>query len=285
MKHLIKVFIILFAAAAVLPACKKDAVDLENSYMDLILDDEDGVLTAVNNEIRYVANLSPGSLSGDKVTVTYTSGADPEGYSKELNYWNNELTFGRDVYNVQQLDYNFYVAAETNIEKNRLKVNPDGDKVTITIGDNVFSETVDFKKKYNPLMVANFGQGISIDVEGQDENESGLGGEIKYYNETGERPDIVVYSDSDPTPKTFSPSSDRGDNGYYESNAEEQYHNFGYTHYTVRLVFEPQNPDIWTESIITNSETDVIYVEIDGKTFSVAYEGETIFQTIMSSAK
>jgi hypothetical protein len=275
MKHLIKVFIILFAAAAVLPACKKDAVDLENSYMDLLLDDEDGVLTAVNNEIRYVANLSPGSLSGDKVAVTYTSGADPEGYSKELNYWNDELTSGRDVYNVQKLDYNFYVAAETNIEKKRLKVNPDGDKVTITIGDNVFSETVDFKKKYNPLMVADITQGVS----------GGLYGDINLYNETGERPTIKAYTESSQTPISLTPNSDLGDNGYYESDVEGS-HDFGRTVYPISLIFRPDEASGYDYEINANKESDILFVEIGDKTYSMPIDGEDrYYQITMSPAK
>lgn len=285
MKHLIRTFIVLFALAAVLPACKKDAVDLENSYMEIYSDNDDGNITSVENELSYLVNLSPGTLSGGVVTVTYSSEADPEGFSIEAKYYDTEFEYGRDVYNVQQISYyNFYAAAETNADEKRLKVNPEGDKITITVGDNVLSETIDFDNKYYPTMVANFGQGLSIEVEGQDENESGLGGEIMFYNETGERPDIVVYSESDPTRKTISPNADLYDNGYQASDVETK-EDFGRTYYSLALVFEPQNPDIWPNDIIVNSESDIIYVEIDGKTFSVAYEGESIYQTIMSSAK
>jgi hypothetical protein len=275
MKHLIRTFIVVFGLAAVLPACKKDAVDLENSYMDLLLDDEDGVVTAVHNEIRYVANLAPASLSDGKVTVTYTSEADPEGLSKELNYWNNELTYGRDVYNVQQLDYNFYVAAQTSAEENWLKVNPEGDKITITIGDNVFSETVDFKKKHDPLIVANITQGLS----------GGLGGDFYYYNETGDRPDIKIYSDTDSSPITASPDDQLGDNGYYASDLVSG-HEFGYTIYPVSLITDPEADTNWTNEVDVNAESDVLYVEINGKTFSMPINGEDrYYQITMTPAK
>lgn len=273
MKHLIKTFIVLFGLAAILPACKKDSVDLENSYMDLIID-EDGVWAA-ENEVRYVANLTPGSLSGDKVTVTYTSGADPEGFSVEAAYWSNELTFGRDVYNVQQIDRNFYASTETNAEEERLKVNPEGDKITITIGDNVFSETVDFVKKHDPLMVADITQGVS----------GGLAGDIQYYNETGERPTITAYTDSDPTPVTLTPNSDLGDNGYFASDLDVL-RDFGYTVYSISLIFRPDEASGWDYEVNTNKESDVLYVEIGDKTYSMPIDGEDrYYKIIMSPSK
>ncbi len=256
MKQQFKTFFMLFAIAAVFSACKKDPVDLENSYMDLLVSEE-GV-TAVENEVRYVANLSPGSLSGEKVTVTYTSEADPEGISFEAAYWSDELTFGRDIYNVQQIDRNFYVATETSADEKRLKVNPDGDKITITIGENVLSETVDFEKKYDPLLVASIGQGIS----------GGLNGKINYYNETGERPTIKAYSESDPTPVSLTPDSDLGDKGYYASDIEIG-RDFGRTVYPISLISDPANAPGYDYQVNVDEESDVLYVEIGDKTYSM----------------
>jgi hypothetical protein len=270
MKNLIKTSFILLAMAAVFSACKKDPVDLENSYMTMIVS-EDGV-TAVENEVRYVANLSPGTLSGGEVTVTYSSGADPEGFSLEASYWSNELTFGRDVYNVQQIDRNFYVATETNADEKRLKVNPDGDKITITIGDNVFSETVDFVKKYDPLLVASITQGVS----------GGLHGKIYYYNETGERPTITAYSDSDPTPVSLTPLSDVGDNGYYASDAESG-DDFGRTVYSISLIFDAEESSGYDYEVNVNHESDVLYVEIGDKTYSMPIENDDRFYQITMS--
>lgn len=267
MKHLIKTVIVLLALAAVLPACKKDPVNLKNSYMDMLIS-SDGV-TAVENEVRYVANLTPGTLSGGEVTITYSSEADPEGISLEASYWNDEITSGRDVYKVQKIDRNFYAATETNADKKRLKVNPDGDKITITIGDNVLTETVNFVKKYDPLLVANISQGVN----------GGLSGDINYYNETGERPTITAYSDSDPTRVTLTPHPDLGDNGYYASDIEGG-RDFGYTVYSISLIFDPEEASGYDYEVDVNHESDVLHVEIDDKTFSMPIEGEARFSHI-----
>ncbi len=274
MKHFTKTILVLLAIVAFLPSCKKDPVDLENSYMDIIMPSDNGVWHPAN-DIRYVANLTPGTLTGDKVTVTYSSEADPEGFSVESSYWNNELTFGRDVYKVQQIDRNFYVAAETNAEEKRLKVNPDGDKVTITIGDNILTETVDFVKPYDPLLVATITQGVS----------GGLAGNINYYNETGQRPTITAYSDSDPTRVTLTPHPDLGDNGYYASDIEGG-HDFGRTVYSISLIFDPSEAAGWDYEVNVNEESDILYLEMDGETFSMAISGEDrYYQIPMSPAK
>lgn len=273
MKNYLKIGIVFLAVSTLFTACKKDSVDLEDSYMDLIVSEE-GVWAA-ENEIRYVANLSPGSLSGDKVTVTYTSEADPEGFSVEAAYWNDELTFGRDVYKVQKIDRNFYASTQTNAEEERLKVNPDGDKITITIGDNVFSETVDFVKQYDPLLVADITQGVS----------GGLGGDIQYYNENGERPAITAYTDSNPTPVTLTPNSDLGDDGYLESDLEIL-RDFGYTSYSISLIFRPDEASGWDYEVNANKESDVLYIEIGDKTYSMPIDGEDRYYKIpLSPAK
>ena len=272
MKNLLKLSLTLIVLTVVFSACKKDAQDLENSYMNIITS-EDG-LWAAENDIRYVANLSPGTLTGEKVTVTYTSEADPTGISVEASYWNDELTSGRDVYKVQQIDRSFYVAAETNIEKNRLKVNPDGDKVTITIGDNLFTETVDFKKKYEPLIVADITQGVT----------GGIHGHIYYYNETGERPDITMYSESDPTLVTVSADDELYDNGFRPTDVESGY-DFGRTYYPVTLVTNHEEALGYDYEVNVNYESDTFYVKIGDKTYSVPVEGETLYLTIMSPAQ
>lgn len=272
MKHVIKLFSALLILAIILPACKKDTVDLKNSYMDIVLSEEG--LWAVDNDIRYVANLAPGTLTGEKVTITYTSEADPEGISIEAAYRNTELTFGRDVYRVQQIDRNFYVATETNADEYRLKVNPEGDKVTITIGDNLLTETVDFNKKYDPLIVSNF----TISAKGC------INGDIKYYNQDGDRPQIKLYSASNSSPITVSPNSDLGDNGFYPSDIAVL-QDFGYTIYSASLVYDPENAPNYSNQVMINFESDILYVEIEGKTYSTPIAGEKIYQTIMAPAK
>lgn len=273
MKNLIKTIVVLFALSAILTACKKDAVDLKNSYMNIIVS-ENG-LWAFDNDIRYVANLKPGTLTGDKVTITYTSEADPQGISIESSYLNTELTSGRDVYNIQKIDRSFYVAVETNADKGRLKVNPDGDNVTITIGDNAFSETVKFEKKYNPLVVAN----TPI---------SGVGclyGDIHYYNETEERPEIKIYSKTSSSPIKVMPNADLGENGYRAANVETG-DDFSYTTYKMTLVYDREKyQGTGSNEIDINLDSDIIYVEIEGVKFSVPIEGEKIYQTIMSPSK
>jgi len=268
MKNLIKLSFSFIVFAVIFSSCKKDAVDLENSYMDIIVS-EDG-LWAGDNNLRYVAYLEPGSISGETVTIKYSSEADPEGYSFEAAYYNTTLESGRDVYNIQKIDRYFEVATETIADDGILKVNPDGDNVTITIGNNIFSETVEFEKKHDPLLVADIG------THGGDY----MTGDIIYYNETAERPGIKLYSDSDDTKVHAVPDSDLWDNGYYAADPSVNNY-FGRTHYPITIVFDPAEAPGFKNEVKINEESDIIYVDIEGKTYSIKFEGEALYKEIM----
>ncbi len=273
MKPVIKIFVLLFSVSILMSACKKDEKDLENSYISFI-SSENG-LWAVDNDLRYIANLKPGSISGAKATVTFTSQADPEGFSVEIGYYNTTIESGRDVYKVQQIDGRFKVGASTDADEMFLKVNPDGDVVTVTVGENVISKTISFEKKYDPLMVAD----ITISGTGY------ISGEIEYYNETADRPEISMYSGTDPTLVTTAPWADIGDNGYIASDVTTN-DPFGRTMYSVSLVYDAdQAPANLTNAVMVNFDDDVLAVVIGDKTFSVPVQGETIYKTIMSPSR
>lgn len=261
--------VLLAAFVLIFSSWKKDPVELENSYMDFIVS-EHGVW-AGENDIRYVANLKPETLSGEDVTITYSSEADPEGFSVETGYYNTTLEYGRDMYNIQKIDRSFYAAASTDADGSCLKVNPEGDVITIDIGNGAFTETIDYEKPQEPLMVAS----ITIGGNGY------ITGDVYYYNEEGDRPEISMYSESDQTAITTMPNSDLGDNGYRASDPSAGT-DFGYTIYSVTLVYEPENAPGWDNEVNVNFESDTFYVSIEGNTFSVPVEGETIYKTIMT---
>lgn len=271
MKNLLRISVLLLIASAiVLASCKKDPIDLENSYMDIIYENGNG-LWICDNTLRYVANLSPNSLTGDKVNITYTSEADPIGFTIESAYSNTILEWGRDEYNIQKIDRTVKMATFTDADKGFLKVNPAGDNVTIKIGDNVLNETIEFEGKQETLVVANFGI-------------AGNGywhGDIYLYNEDGVRPEIKIYSQSNTNQVTLTPNSDLGDNGYRaaDPNTSEP---FGYTIYSVNLVYDAETGTGYGNEILVNADSDIFYVVIDGKTYSHQYNGERIYREIMT---
>jgi hypothetical protein len=270
MKNFEKLFVLLLlGAVTILSSCKKDPIDLENSYMDIIYGSDNG-LWAGDNDIRYVANLAPETLSGGTVNITYSSQADPVGFTIESVYWNTTMDWGRDVYNIQKIDRSFKTAAFTDADNAFLKVNPEGDEITITIGDDKLVETVDFEGKHEKLIVANFTRG------GQD---CWLGN-VKYYNEDGEKPEIKLYSESHPNPITVNADPDLGENGYRPSDPEVS-EPFGYAVYSGVLTYSSESSG-WDNEVFVNSESDTFYVEIEGQTFSMVYDGESMYQKIMA---
>lgn len=270
MKNLAKLKVLLLIVMAIIfNSCKKDPIDLENSYMDIIYEHGNG-LWVCDNTLRYVANLSPNTLTGEKVNITYTSEADTVGFTIESVYYNTILDWGRDQYNIQRIDRSFEMASFTDADKGFLKVNPAGDKVTIKIGD-AFSEIVNFEGKQETLVVANFG------IRG-----NGLfHGEIKLYNESGVRPEIKVYSQSHTDQVTLNPDSDLGDNGYRAADPSTS-EAFGYTIYSLNLVYDPASGSGYGDGIIVNEDSDTFYAIINGKTYSHQYDGERIYNSIMT---
>lgn len=269
MKNLFKTFIALILLLTILPSCKKDAVDLSNSYVEFIT--SEAGLWAGENDVRMVANLTPGSITGDKVPITISSEANPNGVTFDAAYYKTTLESGRDVYNIQQIDYTFKVGAFNNEDKRTLKVNPNGDKVTVKIGDNILTESISFIKPFELLIVAN----ITISGNGY------ITGNINYYNETGLRPTIKLYSASNSTAVYADPNPDLGDNGYYAPNPDLNDY-FGYTTYSTTLVYEEENAPGFSNQVFVDFESDVLFVEINGKKYSVPIEGETIYKTIMA---
>lgn len=269
MKKFFKLSLILIGLSVVFSACKKDPVDLENSYMDITEDCWVG-----DNYYQFTANLAPGTITeGEKVTVTYTSEADPVGITAELPYYNTTLDWGNDVYNIQKVSGTFYAAAFSNEDDYRLKVNPAGDDITITIGDNLYQETVAFDGKYDPLIVCK----IFISGAGY------ITGSVKYYNETADRPQIEMSSNTQTTPITVNADSELGDNGYYASGETED---FGYTAYDATLVYDENDPDYpgfpEDEIVMVNLESGTFYVKIDDILYSAPLEGETLSNVLMT---
>lgn len=263
MKKVLKTIILLVAVSIAFSSCKKDPVDLENSYMDFLIEDD---LWAADNEVRVIANLTQGSLVEDMASINISSEADPEGITIERGYYRYaaKLGHGGQEYNVDQLDFNFYTAVYSDAENKTIKVNPDGDKVTITIDDNVFSDEISFVKPYDPLFVADF-----HNSGGDWDNWS-----IYYYNEEGAIPDIKMYSKSHPDPVTISPNSDLGENGYRAADPEVSGHDFfGNTAYGVQLVYEPRGG---SNEVVIEGDDDVIYLEMGDDTFSVPYSNDPL---------
>jgi hypothetical protein len=268
MKKLSVVITVLAGFLIAFSGCKKDPIDLENSYMDIITGSQG--LWVGEYDLRYVANMSPGTLSGGETTIKYTSQADPDGFTIESVYYNTTMDYGRDVYNIQQIDRSIDVAAYTDADDHVLKVNPAGDVVTIDIGDGALVETVDFEGKQEKLLVAD----ITIGGNGF------ISGNIKYYNETAERPEISMYSESNQTPVVTGPHPDMGDNGYRASNPETS-EEFGHTHYSVVLLYEPENDPGYSNQVEVDYDSDTFYVELDGVTYSMPINGEPRYYKVV----
>ncbi|MDD2200662.1 MAG: hypothetical protein PHE08_13125, partial [Bacteroidales bacterium] len=91
MKKFERLFVlVLLVSVTIFSSCKKDPIDLENSYMDIIYGSDEGLWVG-DNDLRYVANLAPETLSGETVTINYSSQADPDGITIESGYYNTTL--------------------------------------------------------------------------------------------------------------------------------------------------------------------------------------------------
>lgn len=138
-------------------------------------------------------------------------------------------------------------------------MNPDGDKVTVKVEDDIFEDYISFKKPVDPLIVPGY----------YTAGTNWVYWHIDYYNEDGDKPNIKVYTKSHPTKVTISPISDLGDNGYVAADPESKGHNFfGRTTYPLTLATEKTGDQ---NEVLTDGEGDIIYLEMTGETFSIPY--------------
>ncbi len=274
MKNLFKISIALFAIFSVFTSCKKDTLDLEESVINHKINGSDKAW-AEDYDISFWAYLVPGTISEDKVDIKVTSEADPEGFIIEGTV-SDYVYEGDDAkYNTQSVANHFDAAAITDADKKWIKVNPDGDVITVTIGDNIITETIEFTKPQDPLLVSN----ISISGDGY------ISGDVRYYNEDTDLTNVQMYSNTQETPITVDPYTEISDDGYAETSVDLGRH-FGYTIYNVVLVYRPEDAPGFENEIVVDSVSDNLYVIIDDQTFSVPFENkEQILGEIMTPAK
>lgn len=141
------VFIICTIAffALVLNSCKKEEQSIEEPTLELT--NSTSSLTALYpgyEQLHYDFMVAPEDVTDGKITVKVTSDGDPIGFSFEVTTTASSYTEGKNRFLYQRATGIVYAANHTDADAKKIKVDPLGDDVVITIGNNVISNSLSF---------------------------------------------------------------------------------------------------------------------------------------------
>ncbi|MDD3859949.1 MAG: hypothetical protein PHW83_07110 [Bacteroidales bacterium] len=142
MKKITTLFLLTVAIAAIFSSCKKDEQSIETPI--LVLTNSNTNLTSLYpgfESLQYDLQVAPEDAVDGKITIKITTDADPTGFELELTTSAGEYVEGKVKYQYARATGIVYVGNHTNAEAKRIKVDPTGDEIVITAGNNVIIES------------------------------------------------------------------------------------------------------------------------------------------------
>ncbi len=137
---------IAIAATVAFSSCKdKEEMSTEESIVDVVIDnDKDRAsLNMTDNDFTVDARLIPDGLDS-VVNIKITSNADPVGFTYQADLDDGNYVEGKIRYLYKRCYDNFQVAMFTDAEREAIKVNGQGDIITIDIADGLHVESIPF---------------------------------------------------------------------------------------------------------------------------------------------
>ncbi len=196
-RNLILIGVIISAAIAFTSCGEKEELSVEESIVDIVIDNNEdrSTLSMYENEFTIDARLIPDGLDSI-VNVKITSNADPVGFVYQADLDDGSYVDGKIRYMYKRFYDLFQVALFTDVEREAIKVNGQGDVVTIDIADGLIIETIPFDA--SDCISINYWSSIQEDSIGQ--------ATIFVYNydfDGTQNPSIDVWSSYDNTKVTY----------------------------------------------------------------------------------
>lgn len=142
-----KIIFICAAFIVMFSACKKEQVSLDEA--EITLSGEKEVLTKLNlynNEIDYDIML-PSDLDISEVELKITTEADPTGIVVVANLSKGSYKDGKKEVNYLRATGILQVGAFSDVDREMIKVKSTTDKVTVVVGDDIVSGSMDMDAK------------------------------------------------------------------------------------------------------------------------------------------
>lgn len=142
MKNTIKISILLLSVILAFSSCKKEEMSIQNPELSISGDNiEAGTLNFYQDELSISGKLAPEDVTNNEVTIKVTSDADPTGFEFTVTTSDRDFTEDNVKYLYKSLSSNVYAANRTDADSKRIKVGETNGEITITIGDNIISDT------------------------------------------------------------------------------------------------------------------------------------------------
>lgn len=142
MKKITIIVLATLALAAIFNSCKKDEQSIETPI--LVLSNSNTNLTALYpgfESLQFDVQVAPEDVVDGKITLKFTTDADPTGIEIVATTTAGEYVDGKIKYQFARATGIIYVGNHTDAAAKRIKVDPTGDELVVTAGNNVITET------------------------------------------------------------------------------------------------------------------------------------------------
>jgi len=142
MKNLLKISLLFVAVLVMFSSCKKDEMSITSPELTLTGDDEVNYeLNVYQEDLSISLMVAPEDAPDGEITVKATSIEDPTGIEFTIKLSDGDYTEGKVKYLYKRGSDIIYAANHTDADAGKLKVSPNGDVITVVVGDNLISDT------------------------------------------------------------------------------------------------------------------------------------------------
>lgn len=144
MKNVFRISVFFLAAVLMFSSCKKDEMSILNPELKLSgTDNTPFKLNYSEPQLNISGKIAPEDAVNNQITVKVTSKADPVGFELTYDLTDGDYVDGKTKYLYKSFSGTIYAANHTDVDSKYIKVGTDDAKITVTVGDNLASETYD----------------------------------------------------------------------------------------------------------------------------------------------
>ncbi len=142
MKKITFIILATLVLAAIFSSCKKEEQSIETPILEL--SNSNTSLTALYpgfESLQYDLQVAPEDVVDGKITIKFTTDADPTGFEIVATTTAGEYVEGKIKYQYARATGLVYVGNHTDADAKRIKVDATGDELVVTAGTNVIEKT------------------------------------------------------------------------------------------------------------------------------------------------
>jgi hypothetical protein len=142
MKRITSILMATLVLVAIFSSCKKEEQSIETPILEL--SNSNTSLTALYpgfEGLQYDIQVAPEDVIDGKITINITTDADPTGFELELTTTSGEYVDGKIKYQYSRAFGEIKIGNHTDATAKRIKVDPSGDEVVITVGNNIITKS------------------------------------------------------------------------------------------------------------------------------------------------